>query len=513
MSANNKATDNTKALNRIPFVPFFCVLLFCLYFSTVSHLDILPWFGPYNEKRILELLLLLTVGFLSVCDPVSRNNGLAILSHLPDWSKSLLLLISALGLISSVGAGFPQYALLEVSLFTLLFAISLCVASCYVQLGNFFNKMVAIALFLTGWAYLSGFLGYYITALSGDTTFSQRDLFGNFSNIRFFSQFQSWTLSLIVLPLLLFKNRSLFITVLLTTIAIFWWFLLFTSGTRGTLLGCFIAIPFAFLITGKQAKSWIRWQIVAITGGIIAYFLFFFLIPAILSIDIRSVLNNTINRNIAHSSGRMEIWSAAGDMIQNNPWFGVGPMHYAASESISIVHPHNSLLQIAAEWGLPVALFVIVLAVWALVGCHKTIKSKQISKDDENIYAALVASLVTGIVHSLFSGIIVMPLSQIMMVLVAGWLLGISSQCNIADIKVIKHSQLKKILPFVVMIALGLGIIWPLFPELLYVEKLQTEFIASHPEKKQLHPRFWQFGKLKAPYKEDIRAIRSNLYP
>lgn len=485
--------------SQLPFASFTIILLFCFYFSTVAHLDILPWFGTYNEKRILQILLLLAVTFITACDPVSQNYVLTILSSFSKNCKIILLLILAFGIISLVGSSFPQIALLEISIFTLLFGTSLCVASCYLQLGNYFNKMIAIALSLTVWAYLAGFIGYYTSVLLGDNTFSQRDIFGNFANIRFFSQFQSWTLPLIVLPLLLFKKKSFPITILFATISTFWWFLLFTSGTRGTLLGCFIAIPLSLLITGKQAGSWFQWQLKSITGGIISYCLLFFLIPSILSIDIRSVLNNTINRDITSTSGRMNLWSTAGQMIENKPWFGVGPMNYAASENISSAHPHNSILQIAAEWGLPVTLFVIILTIFALIAWLKTIKCSKINKSDGNIYPALVASLITGSIHSLFSGIIVMPLSQIMMVLVVGWMIGISSQCNIGKFRVIKHSQLKRLLLNAVLIVVGFGVIWPIYPSLLYIEKLQIEFMTAHPEEKILHPRFWQYGKFKYP--------------
>ena len=488
----------TKSYSQLPLVSFFSLLLFCLYFLFVPILDILPWFNCYDEKRILELLLLLTISFLHICVPVSRNNWLSILKFFPVSSKILLLLVVIFGLVSSVGSQFPKFAFLELSLFVLLFAISLCVANCRLQLDIvLFNKMIAIALFLTGWVYLLGFLGNYITAASGDTAFNQRALFGAFSNIRFFSQFQSWTISLVVIPLLLFKNRPFFLSTVFIAVAITWWLLLFTSGTRGTLVGCFIAIPLVTLIIGKDAKNWFQWQLIAITGGMAAYCIFFFLIPAIISIDIQSVLNNTVNRDITHLNDRMDLWSTAVKMVQSMPWFGAGPMHYAAAENTRfIAHPHNSLLQIAAEWGLPVTLAVIFLFVWGVFAWVKTVKSNHTTKDDKNIYAALLASLITGTIHSLFSGIIVMPLSQIMLILVIGWMLGIWLSYKIDRAKVIIYSRLEQMVLCGALLAVCLGVIGPLFPEVLFLEKLQIAFLRSHPEEKLCNPRFWLMGNL-----------------
>lgn len=481
--------DVTKNCNRLPVISFFSTLFFCLYFATVSHFDILPWFGTYNEKRILELLLLLVVTSLFICNSTSRENWLSTLGHLPGSSKVLLLSIAGLGLISSAGAAFPKFALLEVSLFILLFAGSICVASCYIQLGDLFGKMIAIALFLTGWFYLAGFAGYYLTALSGDITLSQPDLFGNFGNIRFFNQFQSWTLSLLVIPSLIFPKRSFFIKALFITVAIGWWLLLFTSNCRGTLVGCLIAFFITLLLFGKQAKLWFQWQVVAIAGGLAAYLLFFFLIPKIMSVDVQTI----IDRDIIHDTPRIELWSSAGKMVQTQPWLGAGPMHFAAETRGNANHPHNSLLQIAAEWGLPVALTVIALFAWGLLTWFKTIKSIPSTLQNQNVYVALFASLLTAAVHSLFCGIIVMPLSQVMMTLVIGWMLGISARHSVAREN---HHKLKHFILWLIFLVTISGVIWPLFPELLYLEELQTEFLHSHPEKGYLKPRFWELGDL-----------------
>jgi len=481
--------DIIKKRNRLPAVSFFSTLLFCLYFLTVSHFDILPWFGTYNEKRILELLLLLVVASLFLCNSTSRENWLSCLGHLPSISKILLLSIAALGIISSAGAAFPKFALLEVSLFTLLFAGSICVASCYVQLGDLFGKMVAIALFLMGWFYLVGFFGYYLTVISGGLALSQPDIFGNFANIRFFNQFQSWTLSLMVIPLFFFPKRSLLITALFIVVASGWWLLLFTSNCRGTLVGCIISFPLTLLLFGKQAKQWFKWQVITIGGGLAAYLLFFVLIPKVMSVDVQTI----IDRDIMRDNPRIELWSAAGKMIQAQPLLGAGPMHFAAEGNFIATHPHNSLLQIAAEWGIPVALAVIALFVWGIFAWSKAINSTPYSNEDKSLCAALLASLLTAGVHSLFSGIIVMPLSQVMMVLVTGWMLGITSRRTVSAKN---YSNGKHVILCLIFLVTSFGVIWPLFPELLYLEKSQADFLHSHPEVRVLNPRFWHQGHI-----------------
>lgn len=478
---------------RLSVGPFLSVLFCCLYISVAPHVDILPWFEAYNEKRLLELLLLIVLLGFSICNSSSRENWLSIFEYLPVRSKILLCFMATIGIVSSTQAASPRFALLEVSLFVLLFAAMICVASCRVHLVGLFDKMIAIALVMMGWLCLIGFLGYYLFALINGTPFSQHDLLGNFSNIRFFNQIQSWTLSLMVLPLLLFPKRSLFITILFIAVAIGWWLLVFISGGRGILISGLIAIPVTFLLFGKQAKCWFRWQVVAFTDGLVAYLLCFFLIPKIMSVDFGFFLGSTIGRNMTYTADRMQLWSSAVQMVQDMPWLGIGPMNYAIKSNNIATHPHNSLLQIAAEWGLPVALIVIVIFFWGLLEWIKISKSPP-AMSDININVALFASLLTAAIYSLFCGVIVMPLSQVSLILVIGWMLGIAVRGEAGRKK--KHSRLSHLLLCLFCSIAIFGVVWPIFPEVLCLEKLQAEYMKCHPAESHFKPRFWQQGDI-----------------
>lgn len=484
--------------SQFPLVASCSLVLFCLYLFIVPRYDILPTFGSYNETRLLETLLLLTVTFLFISNSASRDNWLSTFKAIPNYARFLLSAVVIIGVVSSGYAPDFWFALLEVSFLVLLAATSICIAVCRRQLPVFFDKTIVITLLLLGWLYLVGFFVFYFTCLTDDIPFLLRDLLSDFDNIRFFGQFQSWTLALTVMPLIFFAKRSLLLTILFLSVAICWWFLLFSSGTRGTLLGCLVAIPFSIFIFGKQARSWFYWQVIAITGGLASYYLFFFLIPAITSIQVQSVLDTTVGRMIGHTSGRVHLWKIAGEMIQTSPWFGVGPMHYATSGPIDIIssHPHNSLLQIAAEWGIPVALIVAFLFMWGLFHWIKGSRQAIPAQQDKNLQAALLCSLLTAAVHSLFSGIIVMPISQVMMTLVIGWMIGISLPEIHAKAQRCKHSLPQHIILGMAFVIMSAGVLWPISRDVLHLEKLQTDYIRSHPHLKQLYPRFWHQGNL-----------------
>ena len=96
-------------------------------------------------------------------------------------------------------------------------------------------------------------------------------------------------------------------------------------------------------------------------------------------------------------------------MIQADPWAGAGPAHFAhyGRDLPFGAHPHNWVLQIGSEWGLPalVCLCAALLLSFRRLSRHGNFAS-------ENKLALPAAWWVTGtaiVVDGLFSGIILMP--------------------------------------------------------------------------------------------------------
>jgi O-antigen ligase len=113
-------------------------------------------------------------------------------------------------------------------------------------------------------------------------------------------------------------------------------------------------------------------------------------------------------------------------MIRDHPFLGVGPQNYAYASTVTAAHPHNSLLQWAAEWGVPSA---ILLTGMVGVGLYLWLTRSRSACDEtgpsSTVRAALTASIIAACVHAMLDGITVMPFSQTLLILVAGWALGI----------------------------------------------------------------------------------------
>ena len=461
------------------------VSLACLYIIlTTSNLNLFNNLGPYNEKRLTQIALLI---FLATCAAtLFRNNIHTVIDRLPGTVKKPLLLLFLIGILSSINADNPFLSMIEAGHFSLLFIACLAITAAYIAAPNECQRIILFSIITLALIQTTSVLTAYAAAITSSYNWHPHDLFLGFSNIRFFNQLQSWTLPLVVLPLILYtqKNKGYFTGILL--ISGCWWLLLLISGSRGTMLAMAIAMIASLAAYQKHAVSWVGLQVIAAAIGIALYTLLFYIIPFMLAVEI----NDTSITQLSSVNARFFLWERSWFFIQQNPFLGIGPMHYACDpQNLIAAHPHNSILQIAAEWGVPAALITLFIFLYGLYFWIK--RDNQFSSEKTtkslNIQIALFASLIAGTTHSLFSGVLVMPVSQIMMILTIGWMIGI----HLSSSPHRKKSNITSALfPIIVLISISFLVIGinqnPPSKEVMEVQNQTTsKFI----------PRFWLLGK------------------
>lgn len=482
------STNNRK--NHLPGLAIIFAL--CGYILLLGYVDILSEYAIYNEKRIIQVLLL---GFICTLALVFYNQNITLIfSQLPSLSRQLLLLILILGITSTVfKSTHYEKSLLDVGLFGLLFISVLSVASIYQPLQHTFHKIVLSCLLLTASLNIIMVASGYIASLIEPIQLLPYDLILNFAHTRFFNQLQSWTLPLIVLPIIFWSQEKPYYKIIYILIATGWWWLLFVSGGRGTLLGISIALVLTFFIYKTHARQWIKWQLICAFSGFFTYYLLFYIVPTLgnISANFKTLAGFSALRNTG-SSGREYIWLHSWELLKNDLLLGIGPMNFACFSAghfpIYPAHPHNSLIQIAVEWGLPAALIVVFLFSWGIWRWTKKDNLSQINIGAENhpvISIALFASLITAAVHALFSGIIIMPHSQVMMVLVLGWMLGLYFNTRKQAVPASSFAS----------VLLTLLTVLSLFSLLVGMYPVMTTFNLDEMAVQQL-PRFWQQGLL-----------------
>ncbi|WP_256669887.1 O-antigen ligase [Pseudomonas sp. OIL-1] len=145
--------------------------------------------------------------------------------------------------------------------------------------------------------------------------------------------------------------------------------------------------------------------------GVLLFTLLFHLIPAWLDIspDLRDSLRTSL-------SGRESIWLLAWEMAKENPWLGVGPMHYAATYNPVAAHPHQVILQWVAEWGTPATLMALCLGVWGMWFGLSRLRQGEV----DNISAALWLSIAGALILAQVDGVFVMPYTETWLAILIG---------------------------------------------------------------------------------------------
>lgn len=332
-----------------------------------------------------------------------------------------------LGACAIVGTISPSHALAEWSMFILLGLSTLVVAHEFAVVNPKMGyRLLQILCAICGLYSLRVLLAYSATLIAGTPLYYQ-SLGVGFSNMRFLNHAQTALLPLLTLLITLsargtWTRRAAF---LLTS---YWWSLIFFAESRATMLALAVGIAVIWIVRGRQAKPLLTTMLASALSGAVLYLLLYFVIPVAAGLDAYGLSGNMLARSAADPiSGRQFLWKRAADLILHHPLLGVGPQHFAhfGADLATGAHPHDWLLQIAVEWGLPALVCVLFLLYTGLRGLHLAGRSVP-SEDGKSqvVCAALFLAVIAIVVDSLFSGVLVMPQSQMSLVLVFGIAIG-----------------------------------------------------------------------------------------
>lgn len=449
---------------------------------------IAPWYlleftGPiYDSARFLELILLIPIAALLFIIPTWRHQALMVIASIPNTIKTGLSALLILALTSSLFAQFPEKSLQEISLFLLLFMFGIICQFLTKSNKTLMDHLFIATILLGALLFICHFVICYLVSVVSNIPFSWITPFVSFGNVRFFSQYQAYTLPILVIPLITFNLPFRWRTVTLILLA-FWWALHFVTGTRSVWVALIVTTLFLLIFLKDKARQWLIWQLMGMLIGGIFYLAFDYL-----TLDNSLYGLGSITKRGLGDNGRWPLWLSALEMIKNHPLLGIGPMHFAFNNFTVAAHPHNSVLHIAAEYGLPAVLIAVYLVVAllkkAVAWCIKPTYS-----ENPQINTALTASLVCGLCDSLLSGNIIMPHSQMMLFMIGGWLIG-RNQTMAAITTGVDSSQANWKSLILVAVVSALIIIQLNGIQNYYAFMKQSNF--SVPE--YAHPRFWNNG-------------------
>lgn len=435
-------------------------------------------FSGHDLQRAMQI----AIGLCAVLYGLS----VARVERLVDRPTALgLALIIGLGLVSSTLAHQPLWALAEVALFVSCGAIAVAFALLRRQGGEPLDRALIMVVVLL--CLIKSIQYVYAGALaftSGERTLDPDLLLSGFSNKRFYGQFQTFTLPLLALPLLI-PNLSRSLKGAVFALLCVWWLIAIGGGTRGTWLGMGAA-GVVLAVLGPWGRRWLGWQLAAVFGGLLLYWLVFTVLAGYLGIELTSGASDRLTTSL---SGRGPIWWQGWHMLTERPWLGFGPMHFADITNRIAAHPHQAILQWASEWGVPSALCVAVLAWragWATF-CVLRERALRVERADL-LRLCLFAALVGALVQSMVDGVIVMPNSQVWLALVVGWLMALHVWRTRPTNELPLAWGAWKMLS---VLAVGL-LIFIAARDVPHIKQAQQQYLDGHDT--LLQPRFWAQG-------------------
>jgi O-antigen ligase len=382
------------------------------------------WAADHDDQRCAELALLV----LLVPIMLARRHLADQLAWTNAGVRRCLSAFLVLGAVSALGAFSLRHAVYEWSMLLLLTLTAALLAAEISCKGTDGMRTALRCVVAVGILYALRILLLYAAALDSRVLPDVYLLAAGFSNARFFNHAQTALLPLVVLLYLQAPKGSAWRRASFA-LAAFWWAFLFLTEARASILALGAGCVFAFAMRRATARSFLKAMLFTALAGVLVYVLVFMLLPMLFGMDPSNAAMNVVRRTAADPTSRRNLlWQLAFQLISAHPWLGVGPHHFA-HEGAALswgAHPHNFVLQIGAEWGLP-ALLCLLGAIG--IGIRGLVRSgKRIAPDDLSSQQTLAVMLAAGVailVDGLFSGVIVMPQSQMAIVLylgcAAGW--------------------------------------------------------------------------------------------
>jgi putative inorganic carbon (hco3(-)) transporter len=375
---------------------FACWFLYLFLASTNGFGWIDSW---HNEQRAVQLVLLASTAPIMLLAYVQSTAALPVFAW-PIW------FLAAIGFVSALFADFRWAAVAEVSLFISLAGLVLASELVCRSLRRCPLWFVRCVLLLAA-AHCVGILVRYGAAISLKNDLTTDVLLLGFANPRFASSLYVLLMPFLAHHVLCAEERRDIRAAAFAVLTLLWAFNL-ALGTRAVIFGIGLGLAGYALFRGRRAPLSIAWTMMttAVVGAVL-YAVMFHLVPSWVagsgSLAIRA-------DPVLGPNGRDLLLGSSVAAIRGAPVLGIGPTQFAAIPHVWAAHPHNWVLQLAAEYGLPstsVLLFCLVAWFWRLRE-----RLGHVSADSGTLFEPALLMTLIGLAYGLVDGNLIMPISQ-----------------------------------------------------------------------------------------------------
>lgn len=457
------------------------VAMYLIFVPLTAHL--VSSISPHDFSRIIQLLLLL---FCAATLLFSRR--LSSFVRIGRLAVVIAVLAGSLAIATVLAAPNQAYAMRElISLVGFVGVIAIMVDGSKSFPLWWIAGTVAAACSYTAFA-----MALLLAAQLNDWSMPLSDIFVGYSNHRFYSHVQT-----VLLPLLAIATSAQGVRRALRSLAwvaaVLGFTLLIASAGRATALSLLVAAGTGAVLFGRAAFQWLRHLTAAATFGALIYLLIFIVAP--MAAGSASTIESTVSHNDLQSDhSRLYLWRLSLGYIEQSPWLGIGPMHYANYPNLKAAHPHNIYLQIAAEWGVPILLVLGAIVTTWFQRFYRAIRICA-NERQKGVGLGLFCACIAVAVDGCFSGNFVMPMPQVWIAFLIG--LCIHWMRSVAEPDVMKPARAWHISSTALALLLLLSQFWliaDVYSEARniarHVESVKSELVDNP----RTNPRFWSHG-------------------
>lgn len=440
----------------------------------------------HDEQRAVQF------GLLAITSGVFILRCLALGVPQVSWP---LIGVLALGLLSAVQSEHRLAALAEIGLMVQLAVLVMTARNALAVGGPPALLLARRLVLLIGAAHAVGIATRCFAALQMGGTMEPTIFMLGYANPRFPS-----ALYVMLMPLLAWHavdaERPTIERVATLAALCMLWFANIGLGTRGVWLALPAGVISALLLCGHSPTMRIASALAASAlVGVLMYLGLALAFSARAPVEIAQAV---IPSGLTNSTltGRDALWLAAAQAIRERPWFGLGPMGFASLGLVEGTHPHNWLLQVAAEFGLPA---LALLLAWLLVTARLVrrlfrtpVPSTVASHGLSGLAIAVASALALGMVD----GNLLMPISQTAAAIVLGALLSFNGSLHESTLPLASGSANGLFVRLGIASTLAILLILTAtfaISSHRWQETAKAEFRHSHPFA-WLTPRLWEHG-------------------
>ncbi|MBA2548821.1 MAG: O-antigen ligase family protein [Burkholderiaceae bacterium] len=381
-------------------------LVYLLAAPTIGFKWIESW---HNEQRAAQVVLLaLTAAAYCLNLVTQRRNTQVVARGIP----LLALMFFAIGALSALRSKFVLAAFAEIGLMALLLVLALvtaAVVSADVQRYSRWARWFALLL-ATG--YVLGVATRYAAAVSLDRGIDIDVLILGYANPRFPSALHALLIPFVAYIAADHREQRL-LRIASIVVLTFIWAINVGLQTRAIWFAYVLVLPASLLLFGWRNSGRVALVIISTAvAGVLTFYALSWLSPPPTADGVATAAL----RDWAGLTFREVVWRMSWEAISEAPLLGIGPMQFATFDNRVGAHPHNWVMQVAAEWGVP----ALLLLLFALVLLLRALR-RAASIDSTVVPAALAFGV--GLANGLVDGNLVMPVSQSAFAMASGLML------------------------------------------------------------------------------------------